>query len=466
MTPDATTILSISLPVIISIISLVVYYEKRNRLSLFLCIGFFLLAVSFIIPAYSELDSSGPVILIVRMFAFLMILFALFFYLGEARSQVSALSEKNRQLESEIADRNRAEEAVLLSERRLSDIINFLPDAMFAIDLNGTVIAWNKAIEEMTGVPADQMIGKGNYEYAISFYNERRPILIDLVLKEEPAAESSYPYITRTGKKQFSEITIPHMNDGKGASLWFTASPLYDTRGRLVGAVESIRDITARKTTEDKVRHALEEKDVLLQEIHHRVKNNLQVISALIELQIQYMKDPGSINTLRDSQNRIRTMALIHETLYRSHDLSKVEFHAYIRKLVDALFETYSIEENTIRTVFDVDEILLDVDTAIHCGLIVNELVSNTFKHAFPNGRNGTITIGFHWTGPSYTLTYADNGVGIPEGIDFKNTESLGLKLVNLLSTEQLEGTIELTREQGTKYRIVFPRPVTPDNAG
>ena len=466
MTPDATTILSISLPIIISLISLIVYYEKRNRLSLFLCIGFFLLSVSFVIQVYNGFYSSDPVTLIVRMFAFLMILFALFFYLGESRSQLSALSEKNRQLESEIADRNRAEEAMRLSERRLSDIINFLPDATFAIDLGGSVIAWNKAIEEMTGVPADRMIGKGNFEYSISFYQERRPMLIDLVLKNDPATEASYPYITRTGNKRFSEIAIPHMNDGKGASLWFTASPLYDTEGILVGAVESIRDITDRKIAEDKVRHTLEEKDVLLKEIHHRVKNNLQVISALIELQIQYMKDPGSINTLRDSQNRIRTMALIHETLYRSHDLSKVEFHAYIKKLVDALFDTYSIEENTIKTVFDVDETLLDVDTAIHCGLIVNELVSNTFKHAFPDGRSGIITIGFHQSGPNFILTYADNGVGIPEGIDFKNTESLGLKLVSLLSTEQLEGTIELCREQGTKYRIVFPGPADLGNAG
>jgi len=353
-----------------------------------------------------------------------------------------------------------------LSERRLSDIINFLPDATFAIDLNGIVIAWNKAIEEMTDVQAGQMIGKGNYEYSLSFYHERRPILIDLVLKDDPAVKALYPYITGTGNKLFSEITIPHMNNGKGASLWFTASPLYNPDGVLVGAVESIRDITDRKIAEDKVHHALEEKDVLLQEIHHRVKNNLQVVSALIELQVQYMKDQNSINTLRDSQNRIRTMALIHETLYKSHDLSKVEFHAYIKKLVDAFFDTYSTEENSITTVFDIDETLLDIDTAIHCGLIVNELVSNTFKHAFPDGRGGTITIGFHRSGPCYTLSYTDNGVGIPEGIDFKNTGSLGLKLVWLLSTEQLEGSIELTRGKGTKYCIDFPVPGNDNHAG
>jgi len=457
VTPDAITILSVALSLTISIISLFVYYENRNRLSLFLCIGFFLFAVSFFIPVYGDFSGLTPVILIIRMLAFLAVLFALFFYIGEIRSQVSTLSGKNHQLESEIMDRTRAEEAMMLSEHRLSDIINFLPDATFAIDLDGNVIAWNKAIEEMTNVPADQMIGKGGYEYALPFYGSRRQVLIDLVTHDSRETEQQYPGIIKKGDKIISEIFIPLLYGGKGAQLWLIASPLYDSKGMLVGAVESIRDITDHKIAEDNVRRTLEEKDVLLQEIHHRVKNNLQVISALIELQIQYMKDRNSINTLRDSQNRIRTMALIHETLYRSHDLSKVEFHAYIKKLVDALFDTYSIEEGTIKTIFDVDFVLLDVDTAIHCGLIVNELVSNTFKHAFPDGRNGTITIGFHWSGSHYTLSYADNGVGLPDGIDFNNTDSLGLKLINLLSTEQLDGTIRLTREQGTKYQIVFP---------
>ncbi len=454
---DAGTFLVIALSLAISVVSLFVYFENRSRLPIFICTGFLLLAISFIIPAYNGFSEPDPLTLIVRMLAFLTVLFGLFFYLGEIRGQVSTLHEKDQRLELETKDRNRAEEAMKLSERRLSDIINFLPDGTFAIDLNGIVIAWNKAIEEMTGIPADQIVGKGNYEYAIPFYGVRRPILIDLVVHNDKEAEKLYPGIIKKSDNIISETYIPHLYGGRGAYLWLITSPLYNTEGRHVGAVESIRDITDRKIAEDKVRHTLGEKDVLLQEIHHRVKNNLQVISALIELQIQYMKDQTSINTLRDSQNRIRTMALIHETLYRSHDLSKVEFRAYIKKLVDALFDTYSIKENTIQTIFDIDFVLLDIDTAIHCGLIVNELVSNTFKHAFPDGRNGVITLGFHASGSRYTLTYADNGVGIPEGIDFKNTESLGLKLINLLSTEQLDGTIQLSREQGTKYCIVFP---------
>jgi two-component system, sensor histidine kinase PdtaS len=456
-TLDAITIMSLILSVTISIICMVIYYGNRNRLSLLLSIGFFLFGISFLSAGYGTLSLWSPADIIIRMLAFVMILVALFFYLGEIRSQISTLSEKNRQLESEILDRNRAEEALRLSERRLFDIINFLPDATFAIDLNGIVIAWNKAIEEMTGIPADQMIGKGGYEYSLPFYGTRRPILIDLVSQDKREAEKRYPGVVKKGNQLISETFIPILYGGKGAHCWFIASPLYDTRGLLIGAVESIRDITDRKIAEDKICHTLDEKDVLLKEIHHRVKNNLQVVSALIELQIQYMKDPNGINTLRDSQNRIRTMALIHETLYRSHDLSKVEFHAYIKKLVDALFDTYSKDDTSIKTILEVDEVLLDVDTAIHCGLIVNELVSNTFKHAFPDDRPGTITIGFHRSDSLFTLSYADNGVGIPEGIDFNNTESLGLKLVSLLSIEQLDGTIQLIRGQGTKYCIVFP---------
>ena len=129
----------------------------------------------------------------------------------------------------------------------------------------------------------------------------------------------------------------------------------------------------------------------------------------------------------------------------------------YIKKLVNALFDSYNMKADTISVVYHIDSIELDVDTAIHCGLIVNELVSNTFKHAFPDGRKGEITIEFYRQGTTYFLIYSDDGIGIPEGIDFQTTESLGLKLVNLLVTEQLEGRIEMIREHGTRYSISFP---------
>ncbi|MCU0630011.1 MAG: PAS domain S-box protein [Methanoregulaceae archaeon] len=171
------------------------------------------------------------------------------FYLQKGGEPVSQFAELAHKIGMAVLQR-KAEMSIRDHERREADIINFLPDATFAIDNNGVVIAWNRAMEKMTGFCSLDILGKGNYEYALPFYYERRPILIDLVLKDNPLTEAKYPYITRSGKKLFSEITIPHMNDGKGAALWFTASPLYDTQGKIVGAIESIRDITERKEAE------------------------------------------------------------------------------------------------------------------------------------------------------------------------------------------------------------------------
>lgn len=154
----------------------------------------------------------------------------------------------------DITDQKQTEEQIKNYLRRESDILNFLPDATFAIDAEGVVIAWNQAIEEMTGISADNILGKGNYEYALPFYRKRRPILVNLVLQRDPAIESLYPYIKRIGDTLFSEITIPHFREGVGASLWFTASPLYNEQGEVTGAIESIRDITDRKQTEEALR--------------------------------------------------------------------------------------------------------------------------------------------------------------------------------------------------------------------
>jgi len=172
------------------------------------------------------------------------------FYLqkgGEPASQFAELAHKVRQ----AVQQRRAEISIRDHERREAEILNFLPDATFAIDTGGVVIAWNRAIERMTGVRAENIVGKGNYEYAIPFYHEQRPILIDLVLKDDPATAAKYPFIRREGRTLFSEVTIPHFNKGLGAALWFTASPLYNTRGEVIGAIESIREITDRKKVEE-----------------------------------------------------------------------------------------------------------------------------------------------------------------------------------------------------------------------
>ncbi len=184
------------------------------------------------------------------------------FYLqkgGDPASQFAELAHKVRV----AVERRRAEEALAESEQRLNDIINFLPDATFAVDRSGTVIAWNRAIEEMTGVPAGEMLKKSDHEYGLPFYGEKRPILIDLVFHDDEEVRRKYPFVTRKEDKFISEIFIPRLYGGNGAYLWFIASPLYDMHGNVVGAIESIRDITDRKQVED----ALSESEQRLNDI-------------------------------------------------------------------------------------------------------------------------------------------------------------------------------------------------------
>ena len=223
---------------------------------------------------------------------------------------------------------------------------------------------------------------------------------------------------------------------------------------RLFEAVQI--ELTERERAEEQIRASLQEKEVLLKEIHHRVKNNLQVISSLLNLQSGCSNDPQVFEMFRDSQNRVRSMALIHEKLYRSENLAQVDFGDYIRDLTAHLFRSQNAHAGAISLNVQADNIFLDIDVAVPCGLIMNELASNSLKHAFPNGRSGQMLIAME-SAPDHqvTLTVRDNGIGFPAEVNFRETESLGLQLVNIL-VEQLDGTIELDTEQGTQFMITF----------
>jgi len=219
-----------------------------------------------------------------------------------------------------------------------------------------------------------------------------------------------------------------------------------------------------RRQAEEQIKASLAEKEVLLKEIHHRVKNNLQIISSLFNLQSDHVESEQSLKTLRASQSRIRSMALIHEKLYQSEDLARVDFAEYTRDLANHLFRMYEAGAYGISLEINIDNVLLNIDKAIPCGLIINELVSNSLKYAFPTGgiRNkhsehrGKISIDLHRNNNSkFTLVVSDNGIGFPADLNFRETESLGLQLVETL-TDQLEGYVELDRESGTTFRITF----------
>jgi two-component sensor histidine kinase len=214
-------------------------------------------------------------------------------------------------------------------------------------------------------------------------------------------------------------------------------------------------DITAQKKAQNQIKRSLQVKDMLLKEIHHRVKNNLMVISSLLNLQSRYIKDEASKSIFKDSQNRARSMALIHELLYQSSDLKRINFGSYINKLTNELFSVYVTDPNKIKLNMDINDIMLDINTAIPLGLIVNELVSNSMKHAFPNNKQGKIDIKFNLDNGDYTMIISDNGVGFPQDYNIQNSDSLGLKIVNSL-TEQIDGEITIETSNGTKFIIKF----------
>jgi len=217
----------------------------------------------------------------------------------------------------------------------------------------------------------------------------------------------------------------------------------------------TVRDITDQKRAEDKIRASLDEKVTLLREIHHRVKNNLQIIISLVNLQMRMIDDERMKRIMAETQNRVRSMALVHEKLYQSEDISHIDLASYTQFLVTHLFAFYGVSSGEVVLDLDIGKIKLDINTAIPFGLILNELVSNALKHAFIGGRTGSLSIMVREEDTTLTLSVKDDGIGLPAAFDWRNAESLGLRLVISL-VEQLDGTIELDRHAGTAFVIII----------
>jgi PAS domain S-box-containing protein len=242
-----------------------------------------------------------------------------------------------------------------------------------------------------------------------------------------------------------------------GSKLWVLLSnrPFFNEKHEILYADGIIQDITERKMAEEQLRGSLKEKETLLKEIHHRVKNNLQVVSSMLHLQSARATDKEILMAFKESQSRVDTMALIHEKLYQSKDLTVIPMSGYIGDLITNLYISFGISDEKIKAVIKVADVNLNVSTAIPCGLIINELVTNCLKHAFPGDRKGEIVLSLQPLEGKYELIVSDNGIGFPENTDFRNTESLGLKLVISLIS-QLDGVIELDRTGGATFTIRF----------
>ncbi len=313
-------------------------------------------------------------------------------------------------------------------------VIRSMGDPVVVLDAYNYIVDLNAAARDLIGRGASKALGQ--------FVEKSRPELAGQLERSSELVEAGKELVLGQGDEQRTyDVRI---------------SPVTDWRGRLASQVVVLRDITERKRAEEQIEASLREKEVLLKEIHHRVKNNLQVISSLLYLQSRGVENDQALEMFRDSESRVRSMALVHERLYQSEDLARVDFAEYVRRLANYLFRSYGVNTNVIRLKINVEYVFLGVDMAIPCGLIINELLSNSLKHAFPDGRAGEIRVELRADGEGqFTLMISDNGVGFPKGLDFPDTKTLGLQLVNTL-VNQLEGTIELDRRDGTTFEIAF----------
>jgi len=330
-------------------------------------------------------------------------------------------------------------EALKESEERYRKLVEHSPDAIM-VQQEGKIIFVNAAgISLLGAASAEEVIGKQLFSFvhpdSRALVKERQNLLEEGA--DLPFAEQKY--IRLDGKIiDIEASTVKFLFHGKPSNLTL------------------VRDITDRKQAEEQIKSSLKEKEVLLKEIHHRVKNNLQIVSSLLYLQSRKTSDDQVLSVLRESQTRVRSMALIHEKLYQCGDLANINLGDYIRSLTSYLLNSYGVASHMVNLKINVESAPLGLDRAIPCGLIINELVSNALKYAFPQGRRGEIFVNLLRDGDDkLVLMVKDNGIGLPEGLDVTDTPSLGLQLVSTL-VKQLDGTMEVRRKGGTEFRMIL----------
>jgi len=334
----------------------------------------------------------------------------------------------------DISGRKEADEALRASEEKFRTMMEALNDPVYICSRNFRVEYMNPAMIRRTGHDAT-----GEFCFKA------------LHGLDDKCSWCVYDKIQQ-GEVLESEIVSPKDNRAYHISQHLTVHG-----DGSYSKMTVFRDITDQKLAEQQIKSSLKEKESLLSEIHHRVKNNMQVITSLLRLQSAKIKDKKYAGMFKEAESRIRSMALIHEKLYQSKDFAIIDFNGYVKSLANHLIRSCPIGSNKIKLKREIEDISVGLNNAIPCGLIINELISNSLKHAFPTGEGGTIKITLRsMNEDEIELTVSDDGVGIPEEIDMKKTETMGLQLVNILAENQLDGEIELDRDGGTSFRIRF----------
>ncbi len=343
----------------------------------------------------------------------------------------------------DITARERAKATLREREKEYRRLLDALQEGIWVIDQNSLTTFVNPRMAEMLGYTQEDMLGKHLFDFM-----------------DQHGVENATQKLTRRrhGIKEQHEFELQH-KDGRTIYTLMDTSPILDDDGNYDGAIAGVTDITDRKQAEEQMRKALREKEVLLQELYHRVNNNLTIVSSLLDFQAEATDDDRVRHAFQDSQNRIYALARVQEHLYGSEDLAWINMAEYVQSLVDRLRQTYQAYQTTIT--IEITDTMLHLDQASPCGLIVNELVSNAMEHAFrdetPRDGANQIRVTFQTQATHHILTISDNGIGLAPDVNVQDPATLGLRLVRLL-TQQLEGTIARHEGIGTTISITFPR--------
>lgn len=339
---------------------------------------------------------------------------------------------------TDVTKRKNAEKALINSESKYRSVIENIQDVFYRSDNQGNLVMVSPSVRQLLGYEVEESLNK---PIAETFYVNSQDRLDFLRELEKEGSIQNY------------EVTLKR-KDGSVIPVETSSHYYYDEEGKVLGIEGIFRDITERKEAENQLKNSLKEKEILLKEIHHRVKNNMQIVYSLLSLQSECIEDPRYKTIFIENQNRVKSISVIHEKLYLSPDFSNIDFTEYLNSLIIEIFISYGVDMEKIKVDVKNHNLKMGMDTAIPCGLILNELITNSIRHAFPYGK-GLITIDLQLINGRYVLIFSDDGVGIAPEIDFHKSKTLGLQLIKTL-VKQLEGTIELDTRNGTEYIISF----------
>jgi PAS domain S-box-containing protein len=345
---------------------------------------------------------------------------------------------------ADISERRRYEVELRRSEQRFRQVVESAPSAMVMVDAEGRIVLVNAQAERIFGYSREELLGRG-MEMLVPASRREQHRIDRLAYYASPATRQM-----GVGRELYAM-----RKDGTEFPVEIGLNPIDTEDGCLV--LSDITDISERRQAQEQMARALREKTVLLDEIHHRVKNNLQVIASLLNLQADRARDEAARRVLAESQSRVRAMALIHQLLYERKDYSVVDLGEYLTRLANLLVSTHRAQAERVTLEIDVEPVPVDLQQAVPCGLVVNELLTNCFKHAFPEGRSGTVGVTLkHGEGGVVRLAVSDDGVGLPETAELGSSASLGLQLVPLLA-EQAGAELAVVRAPGTTFSLTFP---------